>query len=165
MPGQIRIKEGPYLDGVLAAGQSGERPGQRREALSLNPRGSNSKITDMNTSPNTWRHLAPNPKSAYKQLFIKGTRIRARVLYGWCANEEEPFTPEQIATDFNLPVDAVLEAIAYCESNPPELLEDYLREEANADASGENDPNYKYHPQPKSLKPEDRQRIYGPRNP
>ena len=30
----------------------------------------------------TWQHLAGDPKSCYKQLFIKGTRIRARVLYG-----------------------------------------------------------------------------------
>ena len=29
----------------------------------------------------TWKFLAPNPKSAYKQLFIQGRRIRARALY------------------------------------------------------------------------------------
>src|SRR5713226_537103 len=27
-----------------------------------------------------WTYLSPNPKSSYKQLFVKGTRIRARVL-------------------------------------------------------------------------------------
>ena len=67
----------------------------------------------------TWKHLAPNPKSKYKQLFVKGTRVRARVLYGWYACAE-PMTPAQIAADYQLPVEAVLEAIAYCESNPPE---------------------------------------------
>jgi uncharacterized protein (DUF433 family) len=102
--------------------------------------------------------LAPNPKSAYKQLFVKGTRIRARVLYGWYACEE-PQTPEEIAADYNLPIEAVKEAIAYCESNPPELLADYAREEALMDASGMNDPNYKYHPSPKLLSAQEWARI------
>ena len=39
-------------------------------------------------------------------------------------NEEMPMTPEEIAADYNLPLEAVQEAIAYCESNPPELAED-----------------------------------------
>src|SRR5437588_11819999 len=49
----------------------------------------------MNPPLTTYVHLAPNPKSAYKQLFVKGTRIRARVLYGWYACEE-PMTPDEI---------------------------------------------------------------------
>ena len=77
-----------------------------------------------------YKYLEPNPKSSYKQLFVKGTRIRARVLYGYHMCEEEPRTPEQIAEDYNLPVKAVKEAIAYCESDPPALLEDYRREDA-----------------------------------
>ena len=58
-----------------------------------------------------------------------------------------------------LPVEAVKEAIAYCESNPPELLEDYAREQALMEASGMNDPNYKYHPSPKILSPQEIARI------
>ena len=50
----------------------------------------------------TWRYLAPQPKSCYKQLFVKGTRIRARVLYGMFMSAEEPMTPEQIAAEFIL---------------------------------------------------------------
>ena len=114
----------------------------------------------MSTTSTQYQFLAPNPKSAYKQLFVKGTRIRARDLYGWYASTEEPFmTPEQIAAEFNLPVEAVLESIAYCESNPPELLEDYAREEALMEATGMNDPNYKHHPSPKLLSPQGRARI------
>lgn len=112
----------------------------------------------MSTTSTQYAHLAPNPKSAYRQLFVKGTRIRARVLYGWYACEE-PMTPEEIAADYELPVEAVLEAITYCESNPPELLEDYAREEALMEASGMNDPGYKYHPSPKSLSPQEIARI------
>lgn len=56
-----------------------------------------------------------------------------------------PRTPEQIAVGYNVPVEAVKEPIAYCESDPPELLKDYRREEALMEASGMNDPTYKYH--------------------
>ena len=112
----------------------------------------------MSIAATKWLHLAPNPKSSYKQLFVKGTRIRARILYGWYACAE-PRTPEEIAADYDLPVDAVKEAIAYCESNPPELLEDYAREEALMNAAGMNDPNYKYLGKPKPLSPQDRTRI------
>jgi uncharacterized protein (DUF433 family) len=108
-----------------------------------------------------WKYLAPNPKSNYKQLFIKGTRIRARTLYGFFMSEEEPRTPEQIAEDYELPVEAVKEAVAYCESKPPEIEEDFRREEALMEATGMNDPNYKYHPKPKVLSPQEIARIRG----
>jgi len=112
----------------------------------------------MNLQSIQYVHLAPNPKSCYKQLFIRGTRIRARVLYGWHACEE-PMMPEEIAREFNLPVEAVREAIAYCESNPPELAEDYAREEALTEAAGLNEPSYKHHPTPKLLDPQEIARI------
>ena len=101
-------------------------------------------------SATTWKYLTPNPKSAYKQLFVQGGRIRARVLYGWYACDE-PMSAVEIAAEFKLPVEAVLEAIAYCEANPPELLEDYAREEALMDASGMNNPDYPHHPSPQEI--------------
>jgi uncharacterized protein (DUF433 family) len=116
------------------------------------------------TTPQTaaqWKYLEPNPKSAYKQLFIKGTRIRARVLYGQYMSEEEPRTPEQLAADYGLPVEAVREAIAYCRSNPPEIEDDLRREEALMQATGMNDPGYKYHGKPKVLSPQEIARIEG----
>lgn len=112
----------------------------------------------METQATSYKHLAANPKSAYRQLFVKGTRIRARVLYGWYASEE-PLTPEEIAREFGIPVEAVLEAIAYCQSNPPELLDDYRREAALTEAAGMNEPDYKFHPSPKLLDPKDIARI------
>jgi uncharacterized protein (DUF433 family) len=95
----------------------------------------------MSTTSINYVHLEPNPESAYKQLFVKGTRIPARALYGWYACAE-PMTPEEIAADYKLPVEAVREAIAYCESDPPDLQEDYARQEASMEAMGLNDPNY-----------------------
>ena len=112
----------------------------------------------MSTTSTTYHYLAPNPKSTYKQLFVKGTRIRARVLYGWYACEE-PMTPDEIADDYGLPVEAVKEAITYCESKPPELQEDYRREEALIQATGMNEPDYKYHPSPKLLSPQERDQL------
>lgn len=110
------------------------------------------------TTTTTWKYLAPNPKSKYKQLFIKGRRIRAEVLYGWhkCA---EPRTPQEIADDYQLPLDAVLEAIAYCDSNPSEIKEDHDREERIMEATGMNDPDYKYGGKYRLLSPQERARL------
>src|SRR5256885_11668635 len=104
----------------------------------------------MSQQSTTYVHLAPNPKSAYKQLFVKGTRIRARVLFGFYAGEE-PMSPEEIARDYNLPVEAVREAIAYCESNPLELADDYAREAALDEAARINEPRYKHNSVPRLL--------------
>ncbi len=108
---------------------------------------------------NTWVYLARDPGSSYKQLFIKGRRIAARTLYGSYVNEEAPMTPEEIAVDYDLPLKAVLEAISYCESDPPEIRQDWETEEALAEATGMNNPSYKYHGKPKRLSPQERARI------
>jgi hypothetical protein len=86
-----------------------------------------------NATPTKWKYLAPRPKSSYQQLYVSGTRISARTLYGWYAGPEAA-TPEFIAEQFGLPVEAVLESIAYCESNPPELLRDYALDKAMTEA-------------------------------
>ena len=106
------------------------------------------------TTPQTaaqWKYLAPNPRSNYKQLFIKGTRIRAEVLYGWTVDGSEPMTPEQVADSYGLPLEVVKQAIAYCESNPREIEDDHRREEARMRATGMLDPGYSG--QPRSSRP------------
>jgi uncharacterized protein (DUF433 family) len=120
----------------------------------------NVSVTPQTARP--WQYLEPNPKSVYKQLFVKGTRIRARVLYGLYLSEEGPRTPEQIAADFGLPLEAVSEAIAYCQSRPPEIEDDFRREEALLEATGMKDPNYKCHGKPKALSAQEIARIEGP---
>jgi uncharacterized protein (DUF433 family) len=112
-----------------------------------------------NSAQTVWKHLEPRPNSFYKQLFVKGTRITARLLYGWHMSEEGPMTPEQLAAEFSLPLEAVQEAIAYCRSNPPEIEADFRREEALMEATGMNDPDYKFHPQPRVISAEERARI------
>jgi uncharacterized protein (DUF433 family) len=109
------------------------------------------------TTKTVYQYLAPNPKSAYKQLFIKGTRIRAEVIYGMTVDGSEPMTPEEVAADFGLPMEAVQEAIAYCLSDPPEIRQDHAAEKALMEATGMNDPNYQG--KPKQLSPEEMARL------
>ncbi len=108
-----------------------------------------------------WKYLAPNPKSAYKQLFVKGTRIRAEVLYGMLVDGDPPeyASAEEVAADMDLPVEAVREAIAYCEADPPEVREDHAGEEARMKATGMMDENGNYTGQYKILPPEERARL------
>ena len=68
-------------------------------------------------------------------------------------------TMQEIAEDWEIPLEAVQEAIAYYESKPPEMLADFRREEASMEARGMNDPNYKLNPRPKLLSPEQRAAI------
>ena len=89
-----------------------------------------------NQSPRQYKYLERDPFSSLQQLSIKGRRIRARTIYGAFMSAEAPMTPEEIAVDRDLPLEAVLEAIAYCETNPPEIEEDFRREEALMKATG-----------------------------
>src|SRR5262249_37164357 len=111
--------------------------------------------------PTPWKYLARKPGSSYRQLFVKGRNIAARTLYGQYPDGEDGpgRTVEELAEDYNLPVEVVREAIAYCESNPPEIRADWEMEEALMEATGMNDPDYKYHPSPKILSPEEHHRI------
>jgi len=105
-------------------------------------------------TPTVWQFLTTNPKSAYTQLFLTGTRIRARVVFGMHMCAEQPMSPEDIAEDLNLPLEAVKEAIAYCQSNPREIVVDFEREERLMRASGMTDPSYQEHCGFKILPPE-----------
>ena len=68
-----------------------------------------------------YRYLESRPRSHYRQLWVKGRHMRAEVLYRLTLGEE-PRTPEEIAHDYALPVEAVHEAIDYAVHNR-ELLE------------------------------------------
>jgi uncharacterized protein (DUF433 family) len=116
----------------------------------------------MSIEQRTWKYLAAKPNSHYRQLFVKGTRIAARVLYTYYTPGEdwEGESAQEIASGFNLPLEAVQEAIAYCEADPPEIREDLLREEALMEATGMNDPAYKLHPSPRPLSADDYARFF-----
>ncbi len=81
----------------------------------------------------TWKHLVGKPKSIYKQLFVRERWIAARTLYGQTLGDDAR-SPEEVAKDYGLPLEVVMEAITYCESNPPEIREDWERDEALNDS-------------------------------
>ena len=75
-------------------------------------------------------------------MFVKGRNISAQGLFACYAREDEPMTAEQIAADRDLPVEVVLEAIAYCQSSPPELARDFALEDALLRARGLDAPGF-----------------------
>jgi uncharacterized protein (DUF433 family) len=113
----------------------------------------------LSETPSKWKYLERRPGSSYKQLCIKGKRIWAWTLYCEFMNEKEPRSPEQLAEDWGIPLEAVQEAIAYCQSDPPELREDHRKDDLLAEAIGMNDPNYKFSGKPRPLSTEERVRL------
>ena len=74
-----------------------------------------------------YKYLGPRYRSNYRQFFYKGRGLRAETLYRETVGID-PRSPEQVAEDFDIPIEAVYEAIHYCTHN-----EDLLREEREAD--------------------------------
>ncbi len=83
-----------------------------------------------------YKHLMSKPGSNYSQLFVHG-RIRAEILYRETVGSE-PLTPEQVASEYGLPVEAVVEAIDYCTRPDVQQLLDAerARETARIKAAG-----------------------------
>ena len=105
-----------------------------------------------------WKHLSRKPKSVYKQLFVKDRWIAARTIYGQTVGEDAR-TPEELAADYGLPLEVVLESIAYCESQPPELMEDWEREQTLISRTGMDKPENRSFATPVLLAPQERARI------
>ncbi len=80
-----------------------------------------------------YKYLKPKRGSRYRQLFFG--RIRAEVLYRETVGRE-PLTPEEVAKEYNVPVDAVLEAIDYCVKNKDLLDSERAREDAEIKSAG-----------------------------
>ncbi|MCE9531810.1 MAG: hypothetical protein K8T89_11905 [Planctomycetes bacterium] len=74
-----------------------------------------------------YRFLHPKRGSRYQQLFFG--RIRAEVLYRETVGLE-PLSVEQVALEYNVPVEAVLEAVEYCLKNQDLLDVERAREAA-----------------------------------
>ncbi len=81
-----------------------------------------------------YKYLRPKPGSNYRQLFVNG-RIKAEILYRETVGTE-PLTPEEVAKEYGLPVDAVLEAIDYSLRNQELLDRERARESARIQAAG-----------------------------
>lgn len=75
-----------------------------------------------------YQHLEPRPGSNYRQLWLRGRRIRAAVV-DEAIHGPDPFTPEEFAQGFQVPLEAVLEALDYVARNRA-LIEQERDEEA-----------------------------------
>jgi hypothetical protein len=80
-----------------------------------------------------YKYLKPKRGSRYRQLFFG--RIRAEVLYRETVGRES-LTPEEVAREYKVPVEAVLEAIDYCVKNKDLLDAERAREDAAIRRSG-----------------------------
>lgn len=80
-----------------------------------------------------YKYLKPKRGSRYQQLFFG--RIRAEVLYRETVGQE-PLTPSEVAREYGVPLEAVLEAIDYCTKNKDLLDAERAREEARIKSSG-----------------------------
>jgi uncharacterized protein (DUF433 family) len=82
-----------------------------------------------------YMHLEPRPGSNYRQLFIKGRRIRAAVVYE-AVHGPDPYTPEEFARDYGVPMEAVREALDYVADHLPLIESERDREAADVRARG-----------------------------
>ncbi len=95
-----------------------------------------------------YKHLQPKHGSNYQQLFCG--RIRAEVLYRETVGVN-PLTPSEVASEYGVPLDAVLESIEYCESHHELLDAERARERTRIAAAGRDQWPYA----PRSFQPDD----------
>jgi uncharacterized protein (DUF433 family) len=82
-----------------------------------------------------YQHLESRPGSNYRQLFLKGRRIRAAVI-DEAVHGPDPRTPEEFAQDYQVPLEAVLETLDYVSQNWPLIEQERDREAADIRARG-----------------------------
>jgi uncharacterized protein (DUF433 family) len=82
-----------------------------------------------------YQHLEPRPGSSYGQLFLKGRRIRAAVVHE-AVHGPDPYTSEEFAREYGVPLEAVREALDYVASDLPLIEAEWDREAADVRARG-----------------------------
>jgi uncharacterized protein (DUF433 family) len=60
-----------------------------------------------------YRFLDSRPDKKSEELFVQGTGIRASTI--WHDRYVSRMTPDQISSDRDIPLDAVYEALAFCQ--------------------------------------------------
>jgi len=92
-----------------------------------------------------YKFLKPKRASRYRQLFFG--RIRAEILYRETVGRD-PLTPEEVAREYHVPVEAVLESIDYCIKNKDLLDAERAREDAAIRSAGRDQWPYAPAPDP-----------------
>jgi len=80
-------------------------------------------------------HLAPCEGSGYQQYFVMGRSLRAETLFRATVGPE-PMTPDEVAHDYDVPVEAVREAIHYCVRNAALLQKEREEDWAGSESRG-----------------------------
>ena len=88
-----------------------------------------------------YQHLEHRPSSNYQQLWVKGRHMRAEILYRLTVGSE-PQTPQEVAQDYDLPLEVVQEAIEYAVQNQDLLDRERAREETRMQELGLDKPPY-----------------------
>src|SRR5690242_8911781 len=81
------------------------------------------------------------PGSGCRQLFDKERKLRAETLYRMMVGAK-PRTPEEVAADYEIPVEAVHEAIHYCIHNEALLRQEFEEGLADMRARGLDRPPF-----------------------
>lgn len=88
----------------------------------------------------SYKFLEARPETGRHRLFVKGRKFAADILYGQSVGEDAR-SPEELASDFGLPLEAVQEAIDYSQRNL-----DLIRQERAAEAARSEEFFKKYPP-------------------
>ena len=88
-----------------------------KRIYSTDPSGMQTRLLlpDIEATTVTWNYLTSRPHSWKRQLYIKGRRLTAaNVWYDMLANKRDF---KETAENWELPVEAVMEIVRYCEAN------------------------------------------------
>jgi uncharacterized protein (DUF433 family) len=79
-----------------------------------------------NSAKTQWQYLEQRPDNWRQQLYIKGRKLRAHIV--WSDMIVNQWSIEETAYNWDLPIEAVIEAIEYCQTHQ-ELLAQEADEE------------------------------------
>ena len=86
-----------------------------------------------------YEQLEPRPGSNYRQMFLRGRRIRAAVV-DETINGPDRYPPEEFARDFHVTLQAVHEALDYVARNRALIEHERDREAADVRSRGLDQP-------------------------
>ena len=86
----------------------------------------NGSYAEWETPAEPWKHLVVRRHPWRKQLYLKGLNMTVRILVG--SIKSNGFTEEEAAKNYDLPVEAIREALAYFEANPEVIALDHAHE-------------------------------------
>jgi uncharacterized protein (DUF433 family) len=87
-----------------------------------------------------YQYLEARPGSNYRQLFLKGRRIRTAVVYE-AIHGPDAYAPDEFAREYGVPLESVLEALEYVAKNLPLIEAERDREAADVHARGLDRPS------------------------